>query len=192
MNIYDFDKTIYKTDSTLDFWFFCIKKNPRLIKYFPRQTYAIFKYILAKLDKTAMKEHFFSFLKDIPNLETYVNDFWRLNAKKIQPWYLEQKKEDDIIISASPEFLLLPLAQNMRIQLIASKVDCKSGKFISPNCYGPEKVTRLHTCIKKPYNIDNFYSDSDSDIPLALISKNAYKVKNGKIYNWTCKGDFRQ
>ena len=26
MNVYDFDKTIYNGDSTLDFYFFCLKK----------------------------------------------------------------------------------------------------------------------------------------------------------------------
>ena len=32
MNVYDFDKTIYKGDSTLDFYFFCLRKKPIIIK----------------------------------------------------------------------------------------------------------------------------------------------------------------
>ena len=37
MNVYDFDKTIYNGDSTLDFYIFSIKKNLLLLRYFPKQ-----------------------------------------------------------------------------------------------------------------------------------------------------------
>ena len=35
--------------------------------------------------------------------------------------------------------------------------------------------------------IDNFYSDSYSDTPLAEISENAFMVKGDRIYNWEFK-----
>lgn len=36
--------------------------------------------------------------------EKDVNDFWKEYIGNIKPFYLEQKKDDDVIISASPEF----------------------------------------------------------------------------------------
>lgn len=33
MNVYDFDNTLYDGESTFDFFFFCLSKNPRLLKY---------------------------------------------------------------------------------------------------------------------------------------------------------------
>ena len=46
MNVYDFDKTIYNGDSTLDFYIFSIKKNLLLLRYFPKQFSGIILYHL--------------------------------------------------------------------------------------------------------------------------------------------------
>lgn len=70
--------------------------------------------------------------------------------------------------------------------VIASKVDDKTGNFVSRNCYGEEKVKRF----KKMYStekIDNFYSDSLTDLPLAQLAKSAYMVRGEKLKLW----DFR-
>ena len=47
--------------------------------------------------------------------ENMVKDFWILNEKKIKTWYWENKKKSDIIISASPEFLLFPVTEKLDI-----------------------------------------------------------------------------
>ena len=47
--------------------------------------------------------------------ENMVKDFWILNEKKIKTWYWENKKKSDIIISASPEFLLFPVTEKLEI-----------------------------------------------------------------------------
>ena len=44
MNVYDFDKTIYDGDSTIDFYFYCLKKHPKIILCLPIQLYAAVKY----------------------------------------------------------------------------------------------------------------------------------------------------
>lgn len=36
VNLYDFDNTIYKGDSSTDFFFFSLMKYPKIIKYFPK------------------------------------------------------------------------------------------------------------------------------------------------------------
>ena len=35
MNVYDFDNTLYKGESSYDFFFFCLKRKPKMIKYIP-------------------------------------------------------------------------------------------------------------------------------------------------------------
>ena len=65
MNVYDFDGTIYDGDSSVDFYLFSLRKNIKIIKYLPKQIKALIQYKLKKIDKTMMKEIFFSFLKDI-------------------------------------------------------------------------------------------------------------------------------
>lgn len=37
MNVYDFDGTIYNGDSSVDIYFFLLKRYPKLIAYFPKQ-----------------------------------------------------------------------------------------------------------------------------------------------------------
>ena len=96
MNVYDFDKTIYPKDSTTQFFFFCIRKRPIILRKLPRQLMAFFKfYVLKKNDKTHMKEVFYTFLKDIKDIDSYVELFWEKNEKNVNKWYLEKQKEDD-------------------------------------------------------------------------------------------------
>ena len=46
MNVYDFDGTIYNGDSSIDIYFFLLKRYPKLIAYFPKQMLGIVKYKL--------------------------------------------------------------------------------------------------------------------------------------------------
>ena len=184
MNVYDFDKTIYNGDSTLDFYIFSIKKNLLLLRYFPKQFSGIILYHLKIINKEKYKEFFFSFLNGIKNIDDEIKKFWGKNEKKIKNWYSNQKNEKDVVISASPEWLLKPITDKLEINLIATKVDKKTGRFDSLNCYGNEKVKRFKEKFPNE-EIENFYSDHHSDTPMFLIYKNAWIVKGEKIEKWT-------
>ena len=66
---------------------------------------------------------------------------------------------------------------------MASNVDPYNGKYSGDNCWGEEKVRRFKEVYPKG-EIDNFYSDSYSDIPLAKLAKNAYIVKGNELKKW--------
>lgn len=184
MNVYDFDKTIYSGDSTVDFYLFCLGRHPGIIKMFPSQFAATVKYFAKNADKTGMKEGFFSFLTCVPNVEGEVNLFWSKNERKIKHWYLAQKRVDDVIISASPEFLLQPACERIGVShLIASKVDVKTGKFLSVNCGGKEKVIRFQEEFPES-TIEKFYSDSESDRPTAGLAMEAFFVNKDQVIKW--------
>jgi len=183
MNVYDFDGTIYDGDSTVDFFWFALKHKPSIICYVPKQMLGFFLYGMKRINKTKLKEHFFSFLSGI-DAEQLTKAFWSQNQHKIYNWYLEQQLPDDIIISASPEFLLKPICAQLGIgRLIASKVDVQSGKFFGNNCYGKEKICRL-AIEQHITHIDKFYSDSRSDLPLAQIADHAFLIKKGMVTEW--------
>jgi len=186
MNVYDFDNTIYDGDSTFDFYVFCLKKHKKIIRLFPSLTSAFTKYyVLKKGTKTQFKEKMYQFLSLI-DTEKEVNLFWETHRKNIKSWYYENQKADDIIISASPEFLLNPICKSLGIQhLIASRVSPENGKYSGINCHGKEKVRLFREQFDG--EIDEFYSDSYSDTPLAEISKKAFMVKKNKISNWIFK-----
>lgn len=183
MNVYDFDKTIYNGDSTVDFFWFALRRKPLVIRYIPKQMLGFFLYGIRRITKTKLKEYFFSFLSGI-DAEKMAEEFWDKNYRKICKWYLLQQAHDDIVISASPEFLLKPICRRLQIQhLIASEVNAKTGRFLGENCYAEEKVRRL----VKEYNIthiDEFYSDSCSDLPLAQMADKAFLVSDQKLIEW--------
>ena len=186
MNIYDFDKTLYGADSTADFLKFSLKKHPALVRFLPAMGwFALQHYGLKRIDKTAMKEQFYKIFTGY-DPEALLEEFWDTHQHKLFPWYAgKQQREDDIIISASPEFLLKPICARLGIRhLIASRVDPKTGRYTGKNCHGPEKVVRL----KEEMGItacENFYSDSYSDQPLAEIAENACIVNpDGSFSDW--------
>jgi len=183
MNVYDFDDTVYDGDSTLDFYKFCLSSYKKTYLALPAAILGFGLYTLRIISKTSFKQLFFTFLKQVPDIDAAVSTFWDKNEKKIYPWYLKQKDSTDVIISASPEFLLNPVCQNLGVNVIASLVDKFTGMFTGENCYGAEKVRRLKA-VADINAIDAFYSDSVSDKPLAMLAKKAYFVKKGKISDW--------
>ena len=186
MNVYDFDDTIYNGDSSVDFVLYCFKRNKKLFKYIPTIIWSFILYFFKRIDKTTMKEHFFSFLSDI-DASDYVDDFWKSHKKNIKKFYLDNQKSNDVIISASPVFLLKPICDDLGIKnLIATEVDPKTGKFLSENCKGSRKVELFYEKFPKK-KIREFYSDSLSDSPLADISREAYIVDNDIIREWPIK-----
>ena len=176
MNVYDFDHTIYDGDSSLDFYIYMLLQKPSIIKFLPQQIFGCFKYLLGKTDTKQFKECFFVFLCETDNIDGRIKDFWDKNEKKIKKWY--KKEDNDVIISASPEFLLSEICNRVGIKsLIATKMDARTGKITGKNCKGIEKVIRFQE-IYPSENIDNFYTDSKSDYPLAKIASQAF---------WVCK-----
>lgn len=184
MNVYDFDKTIYAGDSTLDFYFFSLKKSPMLIRFFPIQIIGFIKYMFGMYSKLQFKEKFYSFLKGIKDVDSMVELFWNENQDKIKDWYLKSKEESDVIISASPEFLLNNICRRIGIKhLIASEVNKNTGICEGENCYGEEKVLRFKKYFEKG-EIKKFYSDSLSDAPISLMASERYIVNGNNILPW--------
>ena len=115
MNVYDFDNTIYDGDSSINFYAFCLRRHPSLIERLPKQMIAALRYKTKKIDKVQFKEIYFSFLERLPDFQEEVEAFWNKEEKKIKKWYLVQQKESDIIISASPYYLLEEICKRLNI-----------------------------------------------------------------------------
>lgn len=186
IDVYDFDGTIYDGDSTVDFFFFTLLRNPRIIVKLPLIFWYACLYLLHIVSLQTFKSHFFSFVKKIKDIDREIELFWKKKEKKINAYFIENMKEKKptYVISASPEFLLKPFLKKWKnISVIASVVDKKTGVYTGKNCKGEEKIKRLDQKVKK-YEIEHFYSDSLHDLPLAEISKQSYFVTHGKVEAW--------
>ena len=187
MNSYDFDKTIFYPDSSVCFYKYCLKKYPFAIcRTLPGTFTKAVKYAAKKIDTKELKEQLFSFLQYLPNIDSAVEEFWEENMQGIGQWYLEQKKDDDLIISASPYFLLYPVCRKLGVSLIATPMDKKTGKIEGKNCHDSEKVRRFYEAYPDG-KTENFYSDSLSDSPMAEIADNAWMVTKHKLSPWPNK-----
>lgn len=183
-NVYDFDGTIYAGDSSKDLYLFVLHRHPKAMLAVPTFLKSVFLYALKKYSKEQMKECFFAVLKFVPDIDAELHDFWRIHKKKIYSWYCVKDHSMDIIISASPEFLISPVMKLFQIvAVIGTVVDPKTGLLLSKNCYGEEKVRRLNMLLDTPV-IESFYSDSKADTPLAQMAKQAYFIRQGSLAIW--------
>ena len=182
MNVYDFDNTILRGDSTVRFFVYCLARTPRMLLRLPGIAWgALF---VLRRDKQGFKQGMFGFLRDLKHPEEMVSAFWKKNIRRVKPFYLQKKRDDDVIISASPEFLIAPaMALLSRARVLASPVDLHSGLYTGKNCHGEEKVRRFREAFPDG-KIDEFYSDSHSDDPVARLAKQAYMVKGEKLEKW--------
>ncbi len=185
MNVYDFDKTIFYPDSSACFVLYCLRHHPRQVlgAFIPSLLQAVKYARSGRKDAKKLKEALFSFLNKIEDVEETVACFWDEYFCRISPWYLEQKKEDDLIISASPEFLLKPAADRLGVSLIATRMNPYTGKISGRNCHGFEKCRRF----SELYNtdkIDEFYSDALSDTPMAKLAEKAFLVDHMERSAW--------
>jgi len=174
MDIYDFDGTLYRGDSTADFLKWCLRRYPRIAATLPRTGVAALAcFGLHAIDKTSFKNALYRFLPLIPNVETEVARFWRTHEHNVTGPC--QPKTGDLVISASPEFLLRNVCAHRGLELIASQVDPLTGRTLGPNCSGAEKITRLGE--RYPHAVvERFFSDSHNDDPLAEIAQQAFMV----------------
>lgn len=186
LTVYDFDGTIYDGDSTFDFIKFLIKKDKSIILHIPKMLLYLIKYKLNIITKETMKESFFEIFNKFDNIDDLVNEFWSKNNNKLKDFFTQKKShKNDIIASASPTFILKPIAEYYKVKyLFASPVDKKTGKYNGINCHGVEKV-RLINNKYKDCIIEKMYSDDASaDKPLLEIANKSYIVKKNRIINY--------
>ena len=125
MNVYDFDDTLFDHNSTSGFYFFALHRDLSLLRYLPKQLAGFIGYGLRILNITQMKDRMYCFLKGIKDPQKLAEVFWDQNISHIHCWYQPQQKNDDVVISGSPIFIVEPATRRLGIKyLIASEVDC--------------------------------------------------------------------
>lgn len=187
MNVYDWDKTIYRGDSTFGFVRWLYVHRPKTLLSIPRTAFFGLLYGVKAVKKLTFKENLYHMFNYVDDMENAVEEFTSTHMNHIKDWYKQAQKEDDLVISASPEFLIRSFCRKTGINAcMASEVDIHTGKYNGLNCHGQEKVRRLYETYGQQ-NIEQFYSDSLSDSPLADISEKAWLVKGDELSPWPNK-----
>ena len=177
MNVYDFDGTIFYSDCAIGFALWCIKRHPKLlVAFMPGMIKTLILYQMRKIPNYQLQRKMFSYLTMIDDYDTQIEKYWDKYESRISKWYLEQKRPDDLIISASPDCIIGPIAKRLGVRYVATEYDREYGVFLNNLMYAREKAKYIYDH-GFPL-IENFYSDSLADTPLALCAEKAYLVKN--------------
>ena len=184
MNVYDFDNTIYSGESALDFYVFCARRNAALYRYAFAILAAWARYKLLLLSRERLTElaerYAQKFISAVGDLDALAHEFWDGHEGGIKELYLKNRRDDDVVISASADFLLRDICARIGVKrLICSEVDTKTGR-IGRLCFGQNKPELFAEAFPGA-KIENFYSDSMNDLPMMRLAENAYLVKGEKI-----------
>ena len=184
MNVYDFDGTICYPDSAVNFAFYCMNRHPHLwLTFFPKALLNLIRYKKGKITRTQLMRRFFGYLR-VRDFDRLIGRYWDTHEKNISAWYLAQKKPDDLIISTSPSCIIAPIARRLGVQYAATEYDREFGVFTDNLMFARCKARYM---IDHGFPvIENFYSDSLADTPIALCAEKAHLVtdKARKVNDW--------
>lgn len=184
MNVYDFDNTIYRGETGVDLFIYYLKKDPKLLGAIPWALSCITKYKTGRITLERAVEDYSGVIEEycqsIKDFESDVQSFWNENSRKIKSFYLKQRRDDDVVISACVDVVLEEICRRLNIQnYIATETDPESRKLVS-FCYRENKVKAFRE--KYPDAVvDDFYTDSLNDRPMIDLAKSAFLVKGDRI-----------
>ena len=184
MKAFDFDNTIYRGESSLDFSLYMIRTHKKILLYLPVIMANAIRYKLCLVDKEKLGAEINKYMKliirDKREIRRLVKTFWQTHADRMDTDMLRRIGPDDLIITAGPDFLLDGIRDRLGTQnIISSEVDLDRIEILHFN-FKDNKVSRLRELYGNT-RIDAFYTDSYNDRALMEISDKVFLVKKGKI-----------
>lgn len=184
IKVFDFDNTIYRGESSVDFAFYMLRHNKRILLFLPSLFWNAAMYKLCLASKETLEKRVNDAIKfivrDKAELISLTDSFWERNHTKLDRRILRRIDKDDLIITAGPFFLIDAIKHRLNTQnLICSEVDWDKMEISFFN-FGDNKVKRYRELYgDKP--IDSFYTDSYNDRSMMDISDRVFIVKDGRI-----------
>ena len=184
IKVFDFDNTIYRGESSIDFALFMIKNNKRILLFLPSLFWNTLLYKLCLASKEKLEKRVNDAIKvivrDKDELLSLAGRFWEKNHSKLDGRILRRIDSDDLIITAGPFFLIDAVKHKLNTKnLICSEVNWDKMEVSFFN-FGDNKVKRYRELYgDKP--IDYFYTDSYNDQSMMDISDRVFIVKDGRI-----------
>jgi len=190
ITFFDFDGTITTDDSFIKFIRFVVGDTKTLwgmIYLSPMLIAYKLKFIPNYKAKQMMFSYFFKGMDEKQFLKVakeyslkHIDTILRQQAIEKITWHKEQGHKI-VVVSASIECWLKPWCDKHGLELIATKIEMSNGivtgRLLSKNCYGIEKVNR----VQEQYNLSDYdyiyaYGDSRGDRELlGLADEHFYK-----------------
>ena len=172
--VFDFDGTLSRSDTNLEFFRFAMRRSARPWAFLPL---IIAGLLIGRFNRRGrtwrnmarmyVSKKLFSRIKD---------DFIGYHIQNRFGWAAEQVARERaagnfvVLVSAGPDNLIKPLVRDMKFDLVlASVMDGSRPGKVKFACYGKNKVASLSRAIKS-YKIVRAYSDSKSDMPVMALA----------------------
>lgn len=185
MKVFDFDNTIYRGESPVDFCFYMIRENKKIIRYVPTIIFSLIGYKLHLMKKEKLESLTNEFLENVmddpDSLSDSVRRFWETHYHKLDLNILRLIEPDDVIITASPTFIMNGVSGKLRTNnILGTEIDLQKKRLTWYN-FGENKVERYRS-IYGYRHIDAVYTDSFYDEYLMGISREVYIVRHGNVH----------
>lgn len=184
IKVFDFDNTIYRGESSIDFALYMLRYNKRILLFLPDLLWNLISYKLCIVSREKLERRINDAIKvivrDREELLRLSHSFWLRNSHKLDEHILRLIDEEDLIITAGPFFLIDAIKHRLNTRnLICSEVDWER-REVSYFNFGDNKVKRYRElCGEK--KIDRFYTDSFNDKAMMDIAERVFIVRNGNI-----------
>ena len=185
MNVYDFDNTIYNGESSFDLFLFYIRKDPALLLLLPKVIVGFANYKRGKIDADGFLRAYAPLveekLRKIPDIEADMRDFWDKHMHKIKPFYAQMRREDDWIVTASPDFSVREVCRRLGVRnFVCTRVDPETRRILHFNLR--ERKIEAFRAACPDAKIDAVYTDSPvNDAALIDMAQRAYEVRGNRI-----------
>ena len=184
MQVFDFDKTVYRNISTFEFCIEAIKREPGLLSYTPIMLKTALKYFTNKLDLNGIEEEIKKYMEVVTERRELIQDisltFWNESRlRKLNKEVIKLIKPEDVICSTSPSFVVegvKPLLPTDNI--VTTTVDFERGDFFLN--FKDNKVKKLKELFPNE-EIETLYTDSYTDKPLMKEAKSVVLVKGNRL-----------
>ncbi len=192
---FDFDGTLTVRDSFMAFLRWRVNRTRYglgLLRLAPAMLAFLVHRDRGKVKAAAVRE----FLKGLPReqLEVQAREFAETQVRRLlrpdavaawKRWRTDHVRL--VIVTASPEVLVAPFARGLGADaLIGTELafdaqDRVQGGFVTPNCRGPEKVTRLKAAFGADFELKAAYGDTSGDREmLAMAEIRGYRIFKGE------------
>lgn len=193
--VFDFDGTLYKKDTMIQFCLFIYKRYPFRLRYASIQILGAVMYLFKSITIEHFKTLFLSYLLGMSEekVQQELKLFWASRfPKHFHPALLERLKELQekdiacVCISASPDWMIQNACDHLGItQVLGSSVIEIEDKWVWRfNCRGKKKVAFLENALPNAIVVEA-YSDNHDDHYLLEKAERGFKVQKGKIIPFT-------
>jgi HAD superfamily hydrolase (TIGR01490 family) len=187
--LFDFDGTISKKDSFIDFLIYTVGVKKFLVGLVALSI-PVAKFFLGKISNEQLKEKFLEYffcgwkLSDFNHRANHYSEkrlpeIVKKEALQRILWHKEQQHQV-WIVTASPENWFFHWCSQLDVGLIGTQLavenELLTGKLATANCYGQEKVRRIRQMLDlSQFSHIYAYGDTKGDLPmLALANEKFY------------------